>query len=372
MDVVRLTQQLIRFDSTNPPGNEGPCARFVAELLEGWGLEVSLVELAEGRPSVLARLRGADPALPLCFTGHLDTVPLGEAAWRRDPFGGEIEEGRLYGRGASDMKSGVAAMLGAVSELRCRRQRRRDVLLVLTVGEETGCEGAQVLASHGGCLPQAGALVIAEPTANAVALAHKGAVRLRVEFHGRSAHGSMPEAGRSAILTAAKGALALAGLDFEQPPHALLGRPTVNVGTMHGGTAINMVPDHAELGVDIRTVPGLAIEAVLQRVQAAIGAEATVTVTRAASPVATPGEVPWVQRVLTIASKHAPGQIRPSGMPYFTDASYLLPALGAPPAVVLGPGVPSQAHATDEWCECEAIRLAAAIYLELCEDWCVG
>jgi Acetylornithine deacetylase/Succinyl-diaminopimelate desuccinylase and related deacylases len=117
MSAITLTQELTRLRSINPPGDEKPCAELLGRLLEAAGLEVSFHSFAEGRTSLIATLEGPDNAPPLCFTGHLDTVPLGAAAWDFDPLGGELDGDRLYGRGASDMKSGVAAMTLAAIEL---------------------------------------------------------------------------------------------------------------------------------------------------------------------------------------------------------------------------------------------------------------
>ena len=372
MNAVQLTQELIRFNSVNPPGNEGACARFVARLLSDWGLLVELVDYEEGRPCVVGRLPGRESGAPLCFTGHLDTVPLGSAPWQHEPFAGEIADGRIYGRGASDMKSGLAAVLVAVERLSRERGRLRDTWVIFTVAEETGCEGAQKLAASPTLLPHAGALVVAEPTGNRVAVAHKGALRLRLDFEGKSAHGSMPEQGSNAILSAARGAIALHSLDFAQAPHPQLGQPTLNVGTIAGGTAINMVPDHAELGLDIRTVPGMSPNEVRAAVVAAVGAPVEVTTLRSAEAVSTPAEHPWVETVSELTAELMGRSESPIGMPYFTDASYLVPAMRRPPTVVLGPGEPSQAHVTDEWCETEAIRVATEIYHRICSDWCLG
>jgi len=140
MDVVALTQELVRFRTINPPGDEEPCARHLAGLLEAAGFRVSLHEFAPRRTSVVARL--GDTAAPLCFTGHIDTVPLGTRPWAHDAFAGEIASGRLYGRGTSDMKSGVAAFVVAATQLAPRLAGTAGVVLVITAGEETGCTGA--------------------------------------------------------------------------------------------------------------------------------------------------------------------------------------------------------------------------------------
>ncbi|HXU57601.1 MAG TPA: M20/M25/M40 family metallo-hydrolase, partial [Verrucomicrobiae bacterium] len=164
MSAITLTQELTRLRSINPPGDERPCAELLGRLLEAAGLTVSFHSFAEGRTSLIATLEGPDNAPPLCFTGHLDTVPLGTAAWDYDPLGGEMDGDRLYGRGASDMKSGVAAMAVAAIDLARLPRRKSGLVLIFTAGEETGCDGARFLAGLGDVLPKAGALVVGEPT----------------------------------------------------------------------------------------------------------------------------------------------------------------------------------------------------------------
>src|SRR5207237_406009 len=160
MNAVELTKRIVRIDTINPKSPERPCAELLAKLLEGAGFTVRLHEFAKGRASLVARREGGGKAL--AFVGHLDTVPLGAAPWTRDPFAGETHEGRLYGRGSSDMKSGVAAMVAAALELAHAPLRRAGVALVLVAGEETGCEGAAHLASVPGALGEASAMIVGE------------------------------------------------------------------------------------------------------------------------------------------------------------------------------------------------------------------
>src|SRR5262249_30186145 len=267
---LELTRELTRLRSTNPPGGEKACADHLARNLETAGLEVAAYSFAEGRTSLVARLEGPHNAAPLCFTGHLDTVPLGAAAWKLDPLGGEIDGERLYGRGSSDMKSGVAAMTQmAVAPARLPR-RRAGLVLVFTAGEETGCDGARYLADLGHVLPRAGALIVGEPTANHPLIGHKGALWLQAGFHGVTAHGSMPELGDNALHKAARGVLRLADHGFNLPPHHHLGSPSINIGTFHGGLNINSVPDRAEVQIDIRTIPGQSNDALSEEIGAVL------------------------------------------------------------------------------------------------------
>ena len=147
-DPVELTRQLIRFDTVNPPGQERRCAAFLAELLHGGGFDISLRELGPERASLIATLPRASEDPPLVFTGHIDVVPLGTHAWVRDPFAGEVSDGRVHGRGSSDMKSGVAAFVCAAMDV-ARDSSPPNLRLVITAGEETGCTGATALVKEG-------------------------------------------------------------------------------------------------------------------------------------------------------------------------------------------------------------------------------
>lgn len=370
-DPLALALALLRFDTVSPPGTEAACAAHLAALLEAAGFTVSRSEFAPGRTSLVARRAGTDGGLaPLAFTGHLDTVPLGARAWSADPFG-EIRDGRLYGRGASDMKAGVAAFLTAAIEGARGGALRRGLLLVLTAGEETGCKGARDLAVSG-MLGAASGLVIAEPTANRLALAHKGALHLRARTAGATAHGSMPELGDNAV---SKAAAAIGRLDrfrFDLAPDPLLGRPTATVTSVHGGEAVNVVPDSCTFTVDVRTLPGQTHDAVRGALADCAGPHVAWDEPLVDLPaVGTAAEVPFAicaAQSLAVIAGTAPGA--PLGMPYFTDGSVLQAALGGCPTAILGPGEPGQAHQTDEWCEAAAIGTAAAVYREVIARWC--
>ena len=171
-DAVALTQALVRTNSINPPGDEAATAALVTKQLEGSGFRVEHHSFGSKRYNLIADLPGSASAeTPLVLTGHLDTVPLGSASWRQDPFGGEIDGGRLYGRGASDMKAGIAAMTLAAIRAAAGPRLRRGLRLVFTGGEETGCQGALALRANG-MLGAASGIVVGEPTANRIALGH--------------------------------------------------------------------------------------------------------------------------------------------------------------------------------------------------------
>src|SRR6478609_2336206 len=256
-DAVQLTRRLLEFDTINPPGNEEACARYLGDLLQASGFQVDYSTFAASRTSLIARIgQTTSSKAPLGFTGHLDTVPLGAAPWKKHAFGASLEGGRLYGRGSSDMKSGVAAFVVAALAQAERLRESPGVTLVLTADEECGCGGAAHLARETSLLGRVGALLVGEPTANYPLVGHKGALWLEARTTGVTAHGSMPERGDNAVHKAARAITALQDFDFNFARHAVLGGPTLNVGTIKGGLNINSVPDRAAIGIDIRTIPG--------------------------------------------------------------------------------------------------------------------
>lgn len=365
--VIALTRRLLRFDTVNPPGNEAACARDLQGLLEAAGFETALLPMGEGRANLVAYL-GDGSGAPLGFTGHLDTVPLGAQGWRHDPFEGVIEDGRLYGRGTTDMKGGVAAFVTAcIAEAEALRQGP-GVLLLITAGEETGSDGARAMVAEGG-LRRPGALVVAEPTANRPLAGHKGALWLKVVTTGVTAHGSMPERGVNAVVGAARVVEKLAAFGFNVVPHPVMGAATLNIGTIAGGMNINSVPDRAEIGVDIRSVAGLEHDALRANLTQFLGDEAGVEVLVDLPPVWTDPAHPWMRRVAEAVSAVTGEATPPASVSYFTDASVFTPAFGGLPTVILGPGEPGLAHQTDEYCELGKLQAAVEIYSRLIRDW---
>jgi succinyl-diaminopimelate desuccinylase len=229
-DEISLTRDLLQLDTINPPGNERDCARRIGRLLEDWGYAVSYYEHADQRTSVIARLGGTDAKAPLCLTGHIDTVPLGAAKWSHDPFSGETDGDKLYGRGSSDMKAGVAGILLAAKNLAGHLRPTAGVVIVLTAAEEGGCIGSKHMIQVEGLLGRAGAMVVGEPTSNYPAVGHKGSMKFWAKFRGVTAHGSMPHLGVNAIYKAAHAACKIEKFEFHDHPHPVMGGPSINVG----------------------------------------------------------------------------------------------------------------------------------------------
>jgi succinyl-diaminopimelate desuccinylase len=210
---------------------------------------------------------------------------------------------------------------------------------------------------------------VGEPTSNYPLVGHKGSVKFHARFKGVSAHGSMPELGDNAIYKAAKAVGKLEAFDFAVPGHAVMGKPTLNVGTITGGNTVNAVPDAASVGVDIRTVPGMDHGALLSRLENLLG-EAELDVFSNLKPVWTAPEHEWIQRVYEICKPYIDAPAAARTAPYMTDAANLLKVYAGAPTVVLGPGEAAMAHQTDEYASMERIRQSVAIYESLIRDWC--
>jgi len=362
IDVISLTKELLSFNTINPPGNESGIATMLGKLLADNGFKVSLPVYDKNRLHLVAEKGVSGSEAPLVLSGHLDTVPLGEKAWTREPFSGETEGDRIYGRGSSDMKGGVAAMTVAAIDATSEFSPLGGIRLIFSAGEELGCQGVQQLVNTHRKLGKARAVIVGEPTANIPATGHKGALYLRLTTHGRTAHSSMPELGDNAIYKAAKCISKIEDFQFRAEKDMLLGYPSINVGKMQGGMNINSVPDHAEFCIDIRSTTMIEHHSVLERLYRELGEDVDIETLVDMNPVSTPEEDPFVQLVYDVCQTERQDDTRMKSLPYLTDGSILQPFYGGVPTIILGPGEPGIAHQTDEFCSIEKIKQAVTIY----------
>jgi len=367
---LALTRELLRFNTINPPGMERACAHAIGKLLEDAGYRVEYHEFAEGRTSLIAQIGGSEGKPPLCFTGHIDIVPLGTARWHHDAFAGETDGDRLYGRGSTDMKSGIAAFVCAAIELAPKLARSPGLVLVITAGEEVGCEGAKFLADRK-LLGRAGAIVVAEPTANYPYIGHKGLAWFEVQTRGVTAHGSMPEVGDNAIVKMARVIGDLEHFHFPVESHPVMGKPTINIGTFHGGLNTNSVPDEARITLDTRTVPGIEHAHLCKSLQALLAPRGASVrqIVDTEKLYTEPGDE-WVQEVFDACAPLLGARPTPKTITFSTDGADLKRGFGGPPAVILGPGEPTLAHQTDEWCSMERIAQSTDLFTTLARRWC--
>jgi len=371
LDVLWLAQKLIGFKTINPPGQEGLCIAFLANILRERGLDVETIRFEEGRTNLVARLAATTESelLPLVFSGHVDTVPLGYGKWSIPPFDGVIRNGRLYGRGASDMKSGVAAFVVAAAQMAQQLVRRADIMLIISAGEETGSEGVHHLVHDESVKGDFGALIVAEPTDARPLLGHKGALWLSMTTQGVTAHSSMPSEGINAVAKAARLVDRLSTFDFGIKSHPVMGDPTINVSTIRGGININSVPDESVIGVDIRTVVGQSVDGTLQSLRSFVGDDVDIEPIVSMDCVFTDWNKPFVQTVFSVVQDMTEAAPTLATAAYFTDASVLTPAFGSPATVIMGPGTMSMAHQTDEYCEIDNLGFCLEAYTRIAKNY---
>lgn len=373
---INLTRDLLHFNTINPPGMERDCARHLGKLLEAAGFEVKYHEFAPSRTSVVATIGGRQEKPPICFTGHIDIVPLGMAAWSKDPFAGETDGDQLFGRGSTDMKSGIAAFVVAAIKLAPHLKNAPGIVLVLTASEEVGCEGAKYLAEEK-LLDRAGAIVVAEPTSNYPYIGHKGLIWVEIETKGKTAHASMPEQGENAILKMGKVIDALDGFDWKHhcgiDCHHVMGKPSMNIATVHGGLNTNSVPDSVKLTVDMRTVPGIDHVHLCHSIEQLIGDTGTLRKIVETPPLySEPDE--WIESVFDAATPFIDGRPTAKTIMFSTDGAdlkraYLEKSGGNVPTVIIGPGQPEMAHQTDEWCSVDRIDKSVEIFERIMREW---
>ena len=361
-DVITLTQKLISFNTINPEGNEKDIAIFVGNLLSKNSFNVNFHKLAETRLTLIAEKGLAGLYPPLVLTGHFDTVPLGANKWKEDPFSGIIKDGKIYGRGSSDMKGGLAAMICAVLEAFKESVPRGGIRLIFTAGEETGCYGAKLLAESGYDLGKASAIIVGEPTSNYPAIGHKGALYLKISTMGKTAHSSMPELGDNAIYKAAKAITIIENFRFYAERDSLHGLPTINVGMIKGGKNLNSVPDYAEFTVDIRSTNNISHSDIMDRLAHELGKEVMIEKLVDLIPVSTSEMAPFVQLMYDVCGVNTNKSETHKSLPYVTDGAVLQKVYGNVPTIILGPGQPEMAHQTDEFCYTAKIKEAVGIY----------
>jgi acetylornithine deacetylase len=374
-EISELLRQLVAIDSVNPdlvPGGagEGEIARFVAGWMERAGLTVTIEEAAPGRPNVVAVARGSGGGRSLLLNAHMDTVGVAGMQGPHEPY---IEGNRLYGRGAYDMKAGLAAIMMATAAAR-RQSLRGDVILTAVCDEEFASIGtASVVKSW-----HADAAILTEPTQLDVCIAHKGFCWLDIETTGVAAHGSLPEVGVDAIIKMGKVLVELEALDRSLrsgPRHPLLGSGSLHASLITGGQELSSYPDRCLLSVERRTVPGETRELVEQQIGAILDRVATDDPQFQASmktmlvqqPFEIVEDAPVVQTLLRQATRILGDRPAIGGAFGWMDSA-LLAAAGIP-TVIFGPGGDG-AHAVVEWSDLDQLQRCADVLIATIEEFC--
>ena len=374
-DGVALLRELVRTDSRNPslvPGapGEGRVAQRLADILQRWGFDVRLQEVVAGRPNVVAILRGSSSHRSLMFNGHLDVV--GVEGMTHAPFDAVERDGLLYGRGASDMKGGVAVMCAAAA--RMKGSLRGDIVVAGVVDEEWQSLGTSALLASG---VRTTAAIVTEPTGLAMMPAHKGFVWIEVTTHGRAAHGSRWDIGVDAIRHAGLLLAELDRVDAEELPrkqHHLLGRASLHASTIDGGLGLSTYPDRCTLRVERRTIPGESLDDVRTEVSKAVDRirarrpefQMDTHVLFAQPPSDVSLDAPICQAMLSALTAHQLSTA-PVGMSAWTDAALLNEA--GIPAICFGPGDMGLAHAAEEYIPIAEVEQATEVLRTLATEW---
>jgi len=375
--IVRTLTDLVRINSVNPSlapdgAGEAEVAAYIARTLAAIGLEGETFDSAPGRTTAVGTLRGRGGGRSLMLNGHADTVGIEGMA---DPFSGEVRDGRVYGRGAHDMKGSLAACLGAAKMLADARVALRGDLVVAAVAdEEYGSLGTADLVTR--CRPDAA--IVAEPTNLQVCLAHKGYIWIEVETTGRAAHGSRFTEGVDAVMRMGRFLAALDRLERalrEGPAHPLVGPPSLHAAMVQGGTGLSTYADSCRLKIERRTVPGETVDAAVEQIRAiaaALAAEdptfsATVRPFFSREPFEVSPDAAIVRAITGAATAvlgRAPALVGDS--PWMDSA--LLAAAGIE-TVVMGPTGAGE-HSAVEWTDIDSVVRAADILARTAMDYC--
>jgi acetylornithine deacetylase len=378
---VELLKTLVAIDSVNPSlvsgsSGEAAIARALAEHMRGCGLAVHVQEVAPGRPNVVGVLDGRRDGRSLMLCGHVDTV--GVAGMAR-PFDPAERDGRVYGRGSQDMKSGVAAMVDAARVLAEGGLDAGQLIVACVVDEEHSSIGADALVARW----RADGAVVTEPTDLAIAIAHKGFEWVEIETEGRAAHGSRPRDGRDAIRLMGRVLAELDALDRaiqSRPAHPLLGVASLHASLIHGGRELSSYPDRCHLQMERRTIPGEApgcagreVAAILSRLEAADPEfSAASRALFARSPYEIAADHPLVAAMQSAAAQQfnvegSTVKADVTGMSFWTDASVLGDA--GIPSLLFGP-VGAGLHGVEEWVDVASVVACRDALVTLARTWC--
>lgn len=371
-ETLELTRALIAQNTVDPPGNERLAAMIVAEKLRAEGIDALVYEVAPGRTNLVARIAGTGERPALAFSAHFDTIGVEPEKWSLDPFAGEIRDGRLYGRGATDMKGGMAAMtIAALNIARSGARLKGDLLLTFSAAENSNCLGAHRLVEDGH-FTGVGALLVSEPTGNRAFVTEKGALWLRATARGEYGHNAFSEDRDgdrgNAIVRLARYLDRAHDLKLDAPAHRHVKPPTINIGVIRGGLSTPLVPPEASADIDVRLVPGQAAESVVAAFRAIAGPHVTVEQLDVKMPVDTPDDHPFVQLCVEACRAEGLADPGPAGVAYYSDGAVIAPRLSLP-MVIIGPGEVGMSGAIDEYVFVEKLEASTRIFERVARDY---
>jgi len=366
-DPIEFLQQLVQLDTCDPPGNESKIAALVHNQLLALGVESTLDEFQPNRVNVLGRIRGAQEKPAFVLSSHMDTVPVGTVPWKRPPFSGEVEDGKLYGRGSSDMKSALAAMVAAAGVLvKHKSALKGDVILAFTAGESSNLLGACRFVEQG-LQKEIGAFLCGEPSDLDVVIVEKAVLWLRATATGRLGHVS-GDPGVNAIDLMCEFLSSLKNLKLKVPSYPLLDGPTIRVGRIEGGSAVNLTPDNCIADFDVRFPPGVDPADVIAQIEEILPKDVKISTLDFKPAVESSPNDAFVQLCTSVCEQHSGIHPEIKGVSYYSDATVLLNGISAKFAIV-GPGGLGQSGQSDEYVVIEKVKKAALIYADVAKAW---
>lgn len=356
--------QLVQIPTENPPGKTEEVVNFLISKVfkeeEGFNNEIIDFSKKDVKLHNLITKIGSGNR-KIILSGHFDVVPVGDLSkWDHSPFSAKIIDGKLYGRGSADMKGGITSLIGVMKKLSKNKDflDENKLLFLGTADEETGMLGSHIL-SRKGIVRDADLLIIAEPTDLNIGVAEKGLLWATLKVYGKSAHASMPNEGFNAI----EGALKIIPQLYnclEDKSNKILGRSTLNIGRIHGGTKINIVPDYAELEIDFRLIPEQAHDSVINNLRKIElnPYSIEVKITHTLQALLTDLNHLFIQNLKKIVNSEL------IGLSYATDASQYVNRKNNVPFVIFGPGDPNIVHKPNEWISLEQVFQATEFLTE--------
>ncbi|MDD3374609.1 MAG: M20 family metallopeptidase [Candidatus Omnitrophica bacterium] len=370
--LIKLTQEVLQINSENPPGNELALSKFIEKDMRSLGLSVKTYTFAKARPNVVAILKGKNRKLAakrsILITPHFDTVPAGKG-WKFGPFSGQIKNGRIYGRGASDDKGNLACAMEAMRSLvEDKVSFNYDIIFAATVDEETGSKKGIIPLIEKGIIKPEVALVLDSDEFYSI-VAQKGLMHMLIQVFGKKAHGAYNWRGINAIEIASKIIQDLKALEFRYKKHEFLRPPTINIGTIQGGDKVNMVADFCEFSCDFRFLPGMKHQEILKDVKSIVSHHAKRS-KMIIDDLQMPYEIDPNHDLVKLYSQSCKKMKRPAILKGSEGATVITFFQKKKiPAIATGYGSTKTAHSTDEYAEVKKLYDGARVLEQFLKDF---
>jgi len=369
--MINLLKNLIKAPSTAETGEHEAC-KVLANYFDNLSADATVDNFDGDRANCNIHVKSTGEKSALLFVAHIDVVPPGDQQWDFEPFAGIEQDGKILGRGSTDMKAGIAATAAAISEIIEEGiELKGDIIFTASAGEETdSCGIYRFLENDYDSLPEIGGIVIPEPTNFDIVTAHRGILWLNITTKGKTAHGSMPQEGINAVLHMATLINALKDFKVDYPPHPIMGPCTMSINQVHGGKATNVIPDNCTINIDIRPIPDQPHEGIIAQIQAVIDKlaaadkdfKAEIEIERSVGAMESDNDSEFIKDFSKITTTAAPITVG-----YTTDGSQLT-HLNIP-MTIFGPGQTSVCHKPNESVEIKEVQKAKEYYKKIIKHY---